>query len=410
MLARTLRFTAITTVLSLLTFLTSAESVKLERLFQPSPSLIEAVSAQYRNASRVVDASAEFTLPGGAACTVTPMTCNTVRSGTLEQGDCTANSDATYLDVWTFHGNIGQTVTITMRSTSFDSYLYLGDPSGNMVAADDQSGGELDAKITFTLTESGEWGIVANQVYPASGSYQLTLECSAGDACTPQLRGTACGANLTGTIDVNDCIGEGLPFEFWTFTGVAGQNVAIAASRTAGAGNIGLGLFHADGTTLASDNADDITSSISSTLSKSGTWVIAVLGTSFMEYRLNLNCQTQSTCFRSADSLCLNNNRFRVTLAATDPRTGNTGIGHSVPYNDINGFFAIPDLTNDPTNFEVFVKVLDGRTTNGHFWVFYGGMTDFAYTITVVETATGATKTYVKPGLEFVGGADTSAF
>jgi hypothetical protein len=47
---------------------------------------------------------------------------------------------------------------------------------------------------------------------------------------------------------------------------------------------------------------------------------------------------------------------------------------------------------------------------NGKFWVFYGGLTDFEYTITVIDTETGSQKQYTKPGLVFTGGADTSAF
>ena len=56
------------------------------------------------------------------------------------------------------------------------------------------------------------------------------------------------------------------------------------------------------------------------------------------------------------------------------------------------------------------MKLLDGRPVNGKYWVFYGGLTDFEYTLQVVESTTGVVKTYVKPGGSFCGGADTSAF
>lgn len=115
-------------------------------------------------------------------------------------------------------------------------------------------------------------------------------------------------------------------------------------------------------------------------------------------------------CVASTGNLCLNSSRFKVTLTAKDPRSGKTGTGFAIPYNTQNGFFAIPDLTSDTTNFEVFVKILDGRVINGKFWVFYGGLTDFEYTITVIDTETGSQKQYTKPGLVFTGGADTSAF
>jgi hypothetical protein len=58
----------------------------------------------------------------------------------------------------------------------------------------------------------------------------------------------------------------------------------------------------------------------------------------------------------------------------------------------------------------VFVKVLNGRAINGHFWVFYGGLTDLEYTITVRDTATGQVPNYFKAGGSADGGFDVLAF
>ena len=101
---------------------------------------------------------------------------------------------------------------------------------------------------------------------------------------------------------------------------------------------------------------------------------------------------------------------FDVTLLATDQRTGRTGEGKAIPQNDIFGFFAIPALTSNPDNPEVFVKVLDGRVINGQFWVFYGGLTDLEYTLSVKENATGIVKSYHKAPGSAEGGFDTSGF
>ena len=101
---------------------------------------------------------------------------------------------------------------------------------------------------------------------------------------------------------------------------------------------------------------------------------------------------------------------FDVALFARDQRTGNTGEGKAIPQNDIFGYFAIPALTSNPDNPEVFVKVLDGTVINGQFWVFYGGLTDLEYTLTVKENQTGRVKTYQKAGGSACGGFDTSGF
>jgi PKD repeat protein len=119
----------------------------------------------------------------------------------------------------------------------------------------------------------------------------------------------------------------------------------------------------------------------------------------------------QAGCSSNISTLCLDSARgFTVTLAARDQRTGRTGAGQAIPQNDLFGYFSIPALTSDPTNPEVFVKVLDGRAINGHFWVFYGGLTDLEYTITVRDTLTGQIRTYFKSGGSADGGFDVLAF
>jgi hypothetical protein len=111
----------------------------------------------------------------------------------------------------------------------------------------------------------------------------------------------------------------------------------------------------------------------------------------------------------SATTLYLHGNRFRATLSWRNPSTGATGVAKSLPYSPEGGFFYF----TSPANVEVGVKVLDGRTINGKFWVFHGALTSLEYTLTVTDASTGAVKTYFKPastGSNLCGGADTAAF
>ena len=102
---------------------------------------------------------------------------------------------------------------------------------------------------------------------------------------------------------------------------------------------------------------------------------------------------------------------FNVTLSATDVgRTGNSGPGVALPQTDIFGYFSIPALTFNPSNPEVFIKLLDARSINGKYWVFFGGLTDLFYTLTITENATGLVKTYTHAQGTALGGFDTSAF
>ncbi len=113
----------------------------------------------------------------------------------------------------------------------------------------------------------------------------------------------------------------------------------------------------------------------------------------------------------SADNtLRLLGGRFEVTLSARDQRTGRTGQGMAIPQGDLFGFFSIPEITSNPDNPEMFVKMLDARVVNGEFWFFYNGLTDLDVTLTVREVPTGVVKTYRKEPGSACGGFDTSGF
>ncbi len=56
------------------------------------------------------------------------------------------------------------------------------------------------------------------------------------------------------------------------------------------------------------------------------------------------------------------------------------------------------------------LKVLDGTAVNGHFWVYYGALSNVKYTLTVTDTMTGHVKTYQNPLGRFASAGDTLAF
>ncbi|NDJ74773.1 MAG: hypothetical protein GYB65_00825, partial [Chloroflexi bacterium] len=77
-----------------------------------------------------------------------------------------------------FSGAAGDSVTISLSSAEFDTYLELLDADGNRVAADDDGGGNLDSRIEdFELPAAGEYTIVVRSFGgSASGGYTLALE------------------------------------------------------------------------------------------------------------------------------------------------------------------------------------------------------------------------------------------
>lgn len=115
-------------------------------------------------------------------------------------------------------------------------------------------------------------------------------------------------------------------------------------------------------------------------------------------------------CNATETSLCLGGSRFAVTGEWTDFE-GNEGVAHAVP-DDFDGlgnygtfWFFTPD------NPEMVVKVIDGCSLNGHYWVFLSPASTVRYDIVVRDVRTGQQKTYSNPaGNVPTLIADTSAF
>lgn len=142
-----------------------------------------------------------------------------------------------------------------------------------------------------------------------------------------------------------------------------------------------------------------------------GTWTVSYLidnaVVSTDSFTINDGSVQPSSCVANTNTLCLQGNRFAVTITGTF--NGTTAPGQAVSINNQFGYFSIPALTFDPSNAEVLVKIA-GPVTGGHYWVFYGGISGFEINVTVKDMQTGVTKTYNKPVNTYNGGADFNSF
>jgi ELWxxDGT repeat protein len=105
-------------------------------------------------------------------------------------------------------------------------------------------------------------------------------------------------------------------------------------------------------------------------------------------------------------ALCLHNGRFRVEANWLDPSSSSSAMGASIPATDQSGhfwFFA-------PENLELTVKLLDGRSINGAWWLFHAPATDLPYTLRIVDTATGEAHEIAASGGNLCGGIDLDLF
>src|SRR5262249_25141782 len=69
----------------------------------------------------------------------------------------------------------GSVYVIDMRSPKIDSYLVLKGDDGKEVAWDDDSGGDLNARIRYACKTTGEYTVVATTFDGRPGPYHLTI-------------------------------------------------------------------------------------------------------------------------------------------------------------------------------------------------------------------------------------------
>jgi len=114
-----------------------------------------------------------------AGCVLHNIQCGQTINSNLTTQDCMLD-DGTYIDFYLFSGQSGQTVTINLTSTAFDTFLFLLDPTPDVVASDDDSGSGTNSRIVYTLDQtSSEWSIGANAFFPGeTGPYTLSLQCT----------------------------------------------------------------------------------------------------------------------------------------------------------------------------------------------------------------------------------------
>lgn len=92
--------------------------------------------------------------------------------------------------------------------------------------------------------------------------------------------------------------------------------------------------------------------------------------------------------------LLFQDGRFKATVEWESK--DKSGSGRAVPgASDISGCFYF--FEEDPHNWEILVKVIDGCVWNGHFWVFVSGATNLKWDLKIEDTENGETWTASNP-------------
>lgn len=97
--------------------------------------------------------------------------------GVLEEGDNVLASDGSLYDEYIFEGEAGQSVSISLTSEEFDTYLAIITPQGQVLGENNNvSSTSTDSGLNVELPDSGPYLVIANGFDSTSrGSYLLEV-------------------------------------------------------------------------------------------------------------------------------------------------------------------------------------------------------------------------------------------
>ncbi len=96
--------------------------------------------------------------------------------GELVDGDPVLESDSSLYDEYTFDGEEGQSVTVTLDSSDFDTYLAVFTPDDKLLEEhDDVSQTDSNSEISVTLPMTGTYRVIVNS-YDAKGRGMYNLK------------------------------------------------------------------------------------------------------------------------------------------------------------------------------------------------------------------------------------------
>ena len=219
-----------------------------------------------------VMAAAEATnaLRGGANPSVRPLTVGTRHASSLDANDPTLD-DGSHVELWALELQAGQQVTVTMRSSDFDTMLLMMQVDNTSYNAenDDFEDGSTDSRISFRAPATGVYAFLANSYEGgARGSYTIEAVVGGGQAggqggTMDELMGGSSsnalnyGQTVNGELTDSDrTLDDGSKYDEYTFQGAAGDRVVI--SMTSSAFDTYLALLSAGGQRVAqNDDATD---------------------------------------------------------------------------------------------------------------------------------------------------------
>jgi uncharacterized protein (TIGR03437 family) len=183
--------------------------------------------------------------------TVTTITAGQTVNGTLSATSGRSTGCAgCYADLYQFTLTSSQTLSVAMNSTVFDTYLRVLDGSGNLLAADDDSGGGTNSLVQRAFA-AGTYRIEATSYSSGiGGAYTLALS-----AVTAQVLPISVGQTLSGSLTASSgrSVGcSGCFADLYQFSVTSSQTLNIVL--TSSAFDAFLRVLDSAGSTVATDD------------------------------------------------------------------------------------------------------------------------------------------------------------
>jgi hypothetical protein len=159
-----------------------------------------------------------------------------IRAGTPLQGQLDASSpkadDGTPYALYEYSGRAGDRIRVSQSSDDFDSFLAVGSNAAPGCSEDckydDDSGGELNARLNYTVPASGKVQIRVNSI-SSDASGDFTIEVAALPPPAPaRAQALRLDTETRGSLsDSSARDDEERPYDLWTVSGRRNQEVMV---------------------------------------------------------------------------------------------------------------------------------------------------------------------------------------
>ena len=318
-----------------------------------------------------------------------------------------------HTDLWRTDGTAaGTSLVREVSSATFDSpadpvalsgtlYFFASTPTGRALFRSDGTAAGTVALKEFR-PESDSFSSQPVSSYLTVFAGRLFFAANDGVSGRELWSSDGTAAGTVRVADVNPGPGSGRVAEL----AVAGGRLYFAAYDPVHGSELWESDGTAGGTRLAADLAPESASSYPKHLAAVGSRLYFAANDGISGYELwTIDTAAPAACQSGDTRLCLASGRFQVEVDWKDFQ-GNTGTGHAVPLTADTGYFWF----FADSNVEAVVKVLDARSLNQAFWIFYGALSSVDYTITVTDTQTGLSRRYHNPSGQLASVGDTNGF